>query len=200
MDKTTFKRYGTGEVLDMLEDIPSDFNDNTSEESSESENELDDVDYCPPEIEDIVEHEDGLVEMADIAPTESNEKDCATSEKENTKSTGKSKRTKDASKVQDSEIETIVAQVEYLESYISEIGSSQLTPEQIKYLQATLPQLDKGKTKEKLTQQRIKSLVEIAQRGWKKLDQPTKIGNFEQPEGINPKQKLFMDLFFPNNL
>lgn len=65
--------------------------------------------------------------MANIVPTESSEKYCATSEKQNTKSAGKPKPTKDTAQIEDLKREVIVAQVEYLESYISEIGSPSYT-------------------------------------------------------------------------
>ena len=56
-------------------------------------------------------------------------------------------------------------------------------PDQIKYLQTKLPQLDSSKISVKLTVQPIKSLVEISERGWKEREQPTQNDNFDSPQG-----------------
>ena len=78
----------------------------------------------------------------------------------------------------DSKKESAIAQVEYLEKYIAEIGSSQPSPQQIRHLQTMLPQLPACKSKEKLSAQQIKSLIQIAVRGWKKVEQQTQTHNF----------------------
>ena len=106
-----------------------------------------------------------------------------TFESQNAKTSTRSKCRKRTSAVIDSKTEDVFAQVEYIEKYISKIGSSKLTPDQIKYIQTKLPQLDSSKTSVKLTAQRIKSLVEISERGWKERQQPTQNHNFDNPQG-----------------
>ena len=177
MERNLSKRYDTYEVLNILEDIPSDY-DNTSEESSEHDD--DDSDYVPPEIDANEEIEDGngmeLVEpTAPVESTGSQAKSTATSN--NPKGKLRSPDAKDPKE------ESAIAQVEYLEKYIVEIGSSQLSPQQIKHLQTVLPQLPACKSKEKLSAQKIKSLIEIAVRGWKKVEQQTQTHNFDLPQG-----------------
>ena len=81
MERNLSKRYDIYEVLNILEDIPSDY-DNTSEESSEHDD--DDDDYVPPEIDANEEIEDGngmeLVEpTASVESTGSQAKSTATS-------------------------------------------------------------------------------------------------------------------------
>ena len=83
----------------------------------------------------------------------------------------------------DSKKESAVAQVEHLEKYIAEIGSSQPSPQHIKHLQTTLPQLPACKSKEKLSAQQIRSLIQIAVRGWKKVEQQPQTHNFDLPQG-----------------
>ncbi len=176
MKRGLAKRYDTCDVLNILEDIPSDY-DNTSEESSELDD--DDEDYVPPEIDANEELEDRNMEPT--APMESTRSQAKTTKTSTSNSNPKRKlRSPDA---KDSKKESALAQVEYLEKYIAEIGSSQLSPQQIKHLQTTLPQLPACKSKDKLSAQQIKSLIEIAVRGWKEVEQPTQTHDFDLPQG-----------------
>lgn len=196
MSEQTGIRYNSADVihmLDLLEDIPSDSNGSTSEESSESDNEQDDIEYLPPEIDNIEEQEDEIEEVDMIPPIEltgltNNNGETSATTAENSKTRSKSTGTKRKSVAKDSKTEIVTAQVEYLESYISESGSSNLTSQQIKHLQTALLELDTRKSKEKLSAQRIRSLVEIAERGWRKVTKDTENTHFDQPQG---KQALF---------
>ena len=178
METNLSKRYDTYAVLNILEDISSDY-DNTSEESSEHDDEVDD-DYVPPEIDANEEIEDGnsmeLVEPA--APVES-----TSSQMKSTTTSNNPKRKLRSRDAKDPKTESAIAQVEYLEKYIVEIGSSQLSPPQIKHLQTTLPQLPACKSKEKLSAQQVKSSIEIATRGCEKVEQQTQTHNFDLPQG-----------------
>lgn len=93
------------------------------------------------------------------------------------------KRTKKKSTVKDPKTETIIAQAALLKEYISEQGSSQLTTLQIKELQMSLSQLDANKKTGKVTAARVKSLLEIAKRCWKRKVEPAKNYNFDEPQG-----------------
>jgi hypothetical protein len=181
MNRGLAKRYNTCEVLNILEDIPSDY-DNTSEESSEPDND-DDDEYVPPEVyaDEELEERNNVELMEPAAPIESTSIQAKTTEVSASNLNPKQKLSSPDAK--DPKKESAIAQVEYLEKYIAEIDSSQLSPQQIKHLQTTLPQLPACKSKEKLSAQQIKSLIEIAVRGWKKMEQPTQIHNFDLPQG-----------------
>ena len=143
----------------------------------------DDEDYVPPEIDANEELEDrNNVEFIEpTAPTESTRSQAKTTKTSTSNPNPKRKlRSPDA---KDSKKESALAQVEYLEKYIAEIGSSQLSPQRIEHLQTTLPQLPACKNKEKLSAQQIKSLIEIAVRGWKEVEQPTQTHDFDLPQG-----------------
>jgi hypothetical protein len=96
----------------MLADLPSDdINGITSEdeESSESDNIVDDIDYCPLEIDENPEEENGnstdsdvSAEIADLADSTSNERESPTCESQNAKTSTSSKCRKRKSAVKDS--------------------------------------------------------------------------------------------------
>ena len=159
-------------LLNILEDIPSDY-DNTSEESSEHD---DDDDYVPPEIDANEEIEDGnSMEVVEPAvPVES-----TTNQTKTTRTSDNPKGKLRSPDAKDSKKESAIAQVEYLEKYIAEIGLSQPSPQQIRHLQTMPPQLPACKSKEKQSAQQIKSLIQIAVRGWKKVEQQTQTHNFD---------------------
>ena len=142
------KRYDTCDVLNILEDIPR---DDTSKESSEPDDNHED--YVPPDIDANEELEDRnnvefIEPAAPIESTRSQDKITKT----NT-SNPNPKRKLRSPDVKDSKKGSALVQVEYLYSVI---GSSQLSPQQVKHLQTTLPQLPACKSKEKLSAQRYR--------------------------------------------
>lgn len=132
MESRIVAYYDRGDVVGMLADLPSDdINGITSEdeEYSESDNIVDDIDYCPLEIDENPEEENGnstdsdvSAEVADLADSTSNEIESPTCGSQNAKTSTSYKCSKRKSAVKDSKTEAVVAQVEYIEKYISKIG------------------------------------------------------------------------------
>lgn len=153
------------EVLFMLDEIPTD-NESTTEEEPDSE-----PDNAAPEI-DSEESEDSSTEPSDGEPHET------TSEGPSTSGTKK----KTAAQVA---AEKVTAQIRSLEGMLSKTGmdANKLTQDQIKKMQADLGQMGSG-PKDKLTVAQVRSLLEVAQRKWRKREEPAKEHAFDFPEGI----------------
>ena len=162
---TTSRTDDHDEVLFMLDEIPTD-NESTTEEEPDSE-----PDNAAPEI-DLEESEDSSTEASDGEPHET------TSEGPSTSGTKK----KTAAQVA---AEKVTAQITSLEGMLSKTGmdANKLTQDQIKKMQADLGQMGSG-PKDKLTVARVRSLLEVAKRKWRKREEPAKEHAFDFPEGI----------------
>lgn len=149
----------------MLDEIPTD-NESTTEEEPDSE-----LDFTAPEIYSE-ESEDSSPEPSDKEPHQTISEGPSTS--------GIKKKT--AAQVA---AEKVTAQITSLEGMLSKTGmeANKLTQDQIKKMQAGLREMGSG-PKDKLMVARVRSLLDVAQRKWRKREEPAKEHAFDFPEGI----------------